>query len=105
LIDELAQQYAGSVKIGKVNVDENPELSAQFGVRSIPYVVAFVDGRPVDSFVGVLPESQLRAFIDRNMRPEDHNGTCPTCTAIVPITDFCGQCGDEIGDFHHCQTE
>jgi len=62
---ERLEQDGGRFRLVKVNSDENPELSAQFGVRSIPYVVAFVDGRPVDSFVGVLPESQLRAFIDR----------------------------------------
>lgn len=55
----------GIWKLAKINSDENPELSAQFHVRSIPYVVAFVDGKPVDQFVGVLPEAQLRAFLDR----------------------------------------
>ena len=65
MLERLEQDGAGRFRLVKINSDENPELSAQFGVRSIPYVVAFVDGRPVDSFVGVLPESQLRAFIDR----------------------------------------
>ena len=45
----------------KVNVDENQELAAHFQTRSIPHVIAFADGRPVDQFVGVLPEGQLRA--------------------------------------------
>ncbi|OOV77106.1 co-chaperone YbbN, partial [Oceanospirillum linum] len=49
----------------KVNVDENQQLAAHFQVRSIPHVVAFAGGRPVDQFTGVLPENQLRAFIDR----------------------------------------
>jgi putative thioredoxin len=65
MLERLEQDCAGRFRLVKINSDENPELSAQFGVRSIPYVVAFVDGNPVDSFVGVLPESQLRAFIDR----------------------------------------
>src|SRR5512135_2086458 len=65
MLERLEQDAGGRFRLVKINSDENPELSAQFGVRSIPYVVAFVDGRPVDSFVGVLPESQLRAFIDR----------------------------------------
>ena len=65
MLKRLEQDSAGRFRLVKINSDENPELSAQFNVRSIPYVVAFVDGRPVDSFVGVLPESQLRAFIDR----------------------------------------
>jgi putative thioredoxin len=65
MLERLEQDSGGRFRLVKINSDDNPELSAQFGVRSIPYVVAFVDGRPVDSFVGVLPESQLRAFIDR----------------------------------------
>ena len=65
MLERLEQDSAGRFRLVKINSDENPELSAQFNVRSIPYVVAFVDGRPVDSFVGVLPESQLRAFIER----------------------------------------
>ncbi|HQR57185.1 MAG TPA: thioredoxin [Burkholderiaceae bacterium] len=65
MLERLEEDYAGRFRLVKINSDENPELSAEFGVRSIPYVVAFVDGRPVDSFVGVLPESQLRAFIER----------------------------------------
>lgn len=65
MLERLEEESAGRFRLVKINSDENPELSAQFGVRSIPYVVAFVDGRPVDSFVGVLPESQLRTFIER----------------------------------------
>ncbi|AJW44752.1 thioredoxin [Ralstonia mannitolilytica] len=65
MLEKLEAEYAGKWKLTKVNSDENPELSAQFRVRSIPYVVAFVDGQPVDQFVGVLPEPQLRAFLDR----------------------------------------
>jgi putative thioredoxin len=65
MLERLEHDSGGRFRLVKINSDENPELSAQFGVRSIPYVVAFVDGQPVDSFVGVLPESQLRAFIDR----------------------------------------
>lgn len=65
MLEKLEAEYAGKWKLAKVNSDDNPELSAQFHVRSIPYVVAFVDGKPVDQFVGVLPEGQLRAFLDR----------------------------------------
>lgn len=65
MLEKLEAEYAGKWKLAKINSDETPELSAQFHVRSIPYVVAFVDGVPVDQFVGVLPEPQLRAFLDR----------------------------------------
>jgi putative thioredoxin len=64
LLEKLEADYAGKWKLAKVNVDENQELAAHFQVRSIPHVVAFVDGRPVDQFIGVLPEGQLREFID-----------------------------------------
>ena len=65
LLEKLEQDDAGKWRLVKVNVDENPQLAAHFQVRSIPHVVAFADGRPVDQFIGVLPESQLRAFVDR----------------------------------------
>ena len=65
MLEKLEAEYAGKWRLVKVNVDENQELAAHFQVRSIPHVMAFADGQPVDQFVGVLPESQLRAFLDR----------------------------------------
>jgi len=65
ILERVEQSYAGRFKLIKVNSDENPELSRQFMVRSIPYVLAFVNGAPVDGFVGALPEGQVREFIDR----------------------------------------
>ncbi|MFC5430084.1 thioredoxin [Paraburkholderia denitrificans] len=64
MLEKLEAEYAGKWKLAKVNVDENQELATHFQVRSIPHVVAFVDGQPVDQFIGVLPEGQLRQFID-----------------------------------------
>jgi putative thioredoxin len=65
LLAAIETEFEGRLKVVKVNVDENQELSARFGVRSIPYVVAFVAGQPVDSFVGVLPAEGLRQFVGR----------------------------------------
>jgi putative thioredoxin len=65
MLERLEAEYEGKWKLVKVNVDENQELAAHFQVRSIPHVVAFADGRPVDQFIGVLPEGQLRTFLDR----------------------------------------
>lgn len=65
LLASLEAEFKGRLKVVKLNVDENQELASQFGVRSIPYVVAFVDGQPVDSFVGVLPAEALREFVGR----------------------------------------
>jgi putative thioredoxin len=65
MLERLERDYAGRFRLVKINSDQNPELAAQFRVRSIPYVVAFADGQPVDAFVGALPESQLREFVER----------------------------------------
>ncbi|SAK75164.1 thioredoxin [Caballeronia pedi] len=65
MLERLEAEAAGKWKLVKVNVDENQELAAHFQVRSIPHVIAFADGRPVDQFIGVLPEGELRAFLDR----------------------------------------
>jgi len=65
LLAAIEAESKGRLKVVKVNVDENQELAARFGVRSIPYVVAFVAGQPVDSFAGVLPAEDLRRFIGR----------------------------------------
>ena len=65
ILEKVAKDYAGRVKLVKVNSDENPELSTAFNVRSIPNVIAFKDGRPVAQFMGAVPESQVRAFFDK----------------------------------------
>ena len=65
IIERLVKQYAGKVKLVKINVDENQELAAQFRVQSIPAVFGFKAGRPADGFMGALPESQIKQFIER----------------------------------------
>ncbi|MCA0201055.1 MAG: thioredoxin [Proteobacteria bacterium] len=65
LLEKLVKQYGGKVKLVKINVDENQDLAMQFRVQSIPAVYAFKGGRPVDGFMGALPESQLKQFIER----------------------------------------
>jgi putative thioredoxin len=65
ILEKLADEYAGRFLLAKVNSDEHPKLSAQYGVRGIPNVKAFVDGKLADEFTGALPESGVRAFIDR----------------------------------------
>ena len=59
----------GAVKLVKVDVDKNPRIAAQLRVQSIPTVYAFVDGQPVDAFMGAVPDSQLKEFIDRLTGP------------------------------------
>jgi putative thioredoxin len=69
LLEQLERGYAGRFKLVKVNADINPQLAARFQVRSIPYVLVFLDTAAVDGFVGALPEQQLRAFLDRVVPP------------------------------------
>ncbi|HMT15386.1 MAG TPA: thioredoxin, partial [Aestuariivirga sp.] len=64
-LEKVVKEKAGKVKMVKVNVDENQQIAAQLQVQSIPAVFAFVDGQAVDAFMGALPESQVRQFIDR----------------------------------------
>lgn len=63
-LDEIAADLAGKVKIAKVNVDENPELAAQFGVRSIPMLVMFKGGQVADTKIGAAPKTALSAWIN-----------------------------------------
>ena len=63
-LEELATQYAGKVKIAKVNVDENPNDPAQMGVRGIPALFLFKDGQVVSNKIGAAPKAALKAWID-----------------------------------------
>jgi putative thioredoxin len=65
VLEKLERESGGRWRLVKVNSDENPELSAQFGVRSIPFVVAFVDGKPASHFLGAQPEGAIRAFLEQ----------------------------------------
>jgi thioredoxin len=67
ILDDLAVEFAGKVKIVKINIDDNQATPAQFGVRSIPTLLLFKDGKPVATQVGALPKNQLAAFINQNI--------------------------------------
>ncbi len=70
LLEKMAQAYGGAFELAKLNTDEAPQISAALRVRSIPMVVLFVGGRPVDQFTGALPEGQVRAFLDKHLQPQ-----------------------------------
>ena len=71
VIEKIVNEYQGRLALVKINVDENQELAAQMRVQSIPMVVAFKNGAPVDGFAGALPESQLREFINKLFEGEE----------------------------------
>ena len=63
VVDELAEQYDGKVKFGKVNVDEQPRLAMNYSVESIPTLLLFKNGRPVNKSVGVVPKSNIEQML------------------------------------------
>ena len=67
VLEKLAQAYGGRFVLAKLNTDESPQVAAAMGIRSIPQVTLFIGGRPVDQFMGALPEGQVRAFLDRHL--------------------------------------
>ena len=69
IIEKVVRESAGRVKLVKLNIDDHPSIPGQLGIQSIPAVVAFVAGRPVDGFMGAVPESQIRQFIDKIAGP------------------------------------
>ena len=62
-IDRLAADFDGKANVGKVNIDDHPAIAAQFGVASIPTVIVFRDGKPVDQFVGIRPYEDYAAAL------------------------------------------
>ncbi len=67
IVEELAQDYDGRVVVGKMNVDENPEVPAQFGIRNIPTLLVFKNGEVVDKQVGAAPKPHLAKKLDAQL--------------------------------------
>jgi thioredoxin 1 len=65
IVEKLAVDYKGRLKVGKLNIDEAPQTPSQFGVRAVPTIVFFKGGKAVDTVVGLKKESELRERIDR----------------------------------------
>ena len=64
VLDELAAEMNGKAKFVKMNVDENPQVAGQFGIMSIPTLIVFKDGKPVNKLIGGQPKPQLKAFVE-----------------------------------------
>lgn len=67
-LEALAPEYAGRLRVAKLNVDENPQVAAAFGIQSIPTMVFFTDGEPVAAVRGALPPATLRDLFDQHVR-------------------------------------
>jgi len=65
VIEELAKEYAGKVKVAKMNVDENPATPSRYGIRGIPTVILFKDGQIFDQIVGAVPKSKVEDMIKK----------------------------------------
>ncbi len=74
ILARLADEYRGQFILGKINTEEQQAIAAQFGIRSIPTVKLFRDGAPVDEFMGALPETDIRLFLDKHL-PRASDGT------------------------------
>ncbi len=80
ILEKLEADYGGAFKLVKINSDDEQQLAGAFGIRSIPTVILLKDGRPVDGFMGALPEGQVRAFLDKHVQalaPEEEEEVLP----------------------------
>ncbi len=65
VVEEIAQQYEGKVKVVKLNTDENPQIASQYGIRSIPTLMIFKDGQKTDTVVGAVPKTTLSNTLEK----------------------------------------
>lgn len=81
VLEQLETEYAGRFSLAKLDADKVPQIAGQlsqmFGVRSIPFCVLFKDGQPVDGFVGALPASEVRVFLDKHVAPTTEENQAP----------------------------
>ena len=70
ILEKLEADYAGRFKLAKIDSDQQQQLASMFGIKSIPTCVLLIGGQPVDGFTGAVPESQLRAFLDKHVPTE-----------------------------------
>ncbi len=67
-VEELAREYSGRIKVGKMNVDENPQTPSSFGIRGIPTLILFKGGKAVNQVVGAVPKNKLKALIEESLK-------------------------------------
>ncbi len=74
LLEEIGPQYAGRMRIVKVNVDESPRVASRYQIQSIPTMILFIGGKPVDQVVGAVPLNPLKAWFERHLAPAGKSG-------------------------------
>lgn len=87
LLAQLTEAYQGRFILAKINTEEQQAIAAQFGIRSIPTVKLFIEGAEVDEFAGALPESEIRAFIDRHL-PNQAAGVIESAQQLMGAGQF-----------------
>lgn len=92
IIEKAVREAGGAVKLVKMNIDDHPAIAGQLGIQSIPAVIAFVNGQPVDGFMGAVPESKVKEFIAKVGGPSD--GETAIAEAIAAANELV-----EAGDF------
>jgi len=68
IMEEIAGEYEGKVKVGKVNVDHNPSTAMEYGIRSIPSIMVFKDGAVLDQIIGAVPKHNITRILDRILK-------------------------------------
>lgn len=97
VLEKVVKSYGGKVRLVKLDTDAHPSIAAQLRVQSLPTVYAFRDGRPLDGFVGVQPESMLRQFIDRLLGDDAALDAGPSLADILTAAEEAFDAGDLQG--------
>ncbi|HEY1630571.1 MAG TPA: thioredoxin [Rhizomicrobium sp.] len=94
LLERVVNEANGAVKLVKVNIDENQEIARQLRIQSIPTVYAFKNGQPVDGFMGAIPESQIRTFVQHLTGGEPGHGGHDHAEEVLAAADQAFEAGD-----------
>lgn len=93
VLERAVRAARGAVRLVKMNIDDHPQIPGQLGIQSIPAVIAFKDGQPLDGFMGALPESQVAAFIERiagPVGPSDAERALEAAAEALAVKDYAG---------------
>jgi putative thioredoxin len=96
VLEKAVRQAKGKVRLVKMNIDDHPQIAGQLGIQSIPAVIAFKNGQPLDGFMGALPESQVMAFIERvvgPVGPSDADQAIAAAAEALAAADYAGAAG------------